>query len=56
MYENTGSEAHRMAANLIDAGVDVHDIYRRVYEDVPFGKLALLARGLSNVERYDDGR
>jgi bifunctional oligoribonuclease and PAP phosphatase NrnA len=45
-----------MAADLIDIGVDVHEMYRRVYEDVPYGKLALLARGLANVERYDDGR
>jgi phosphoesterase RecJ-like protein len=45
-----------MAADLIDAGVDVHEMYRRVYEGGPYGKLALLARGLANVERYDDGR
>ena len=56
MYENTGRRAHMMAADLIDAGVDVHEMYRRVYEGVPYGKLALLARGLANVERYDDGR
>jgi phosphoesterase RecJ-like protein len=56
MYENTGVRAHVMAADLIEAGVDVHDIYRRLYEDVPFAKLALLARGLSKVRRYDDGR
>jgi bifunctional oligoribonuclease and PAP phosphatase NrnA len=56
MYENTGRRAHLMAADLIDAGVDVHGVYRRVYEGVPYGKLALLARGLANVERYDDGR
>jgi phosphoesterase RecJ-like protein len=56
MYENTGRRAHIMAAELIDAGVDVHEMYRRVYEGVPIGKLALLARGLANVERYDDGR
>jgi phosphoesterase RecJ-like protein len=56
MYENTGARAHEMAAELIDAGVDVHEIYRRVYEEIPYGKLALLARGLANVERYDDGR
>ena len=45
-----------MAADLIDAGVDVHAVYRHVYEDMPYGKLALLARGLANVERYDGGR
>jgi phosphoesterase RecJ-like protein len=56
MYENTGPRAHRMAADLIEAGVDVHEIYRRVYEGVPYGKLALLARGLAKVERFDSGR
>jgi len=56
MYENTGPRAHVMAADLIEAGVDVHEIYRRVYEGVPYGKLALLARGLAKIHRYDDGR
>jgi bifunctional oligoribonuclease and PAP phosphatase NrnA len=56
MYENTTARAHLMAAELIDNGVDVHEIYRRVYEGVPYGKLALLARGLANIKRYDDGR
>ena len=56
MYENTGTQAHLMAADLIEAGVDVHDIYRHVYEGVPYGKLALLARGLAKIQRYDDGR
>jgi bifunctional oligoribonuclease and PAP phosphatase NrnA len=56
MYENTGPQAHQMAADLIEHGVDVHEIYRRVYEGVPYGKLALLARGLSKVARYDGGR
>jgi phosphoesterase RecJ-like protein len=55
MYENTGPRAHEMAADLIEAGVDVHAVYRRLYEGVPQGKLELLARGLSHVERYDDG-
>jgi phosphoesterase RecJ-like protein len=56
MYQNTGPGAHEMAAQLIEAGVDVQEIYRHVYEDVPYGKLALLARGLANVRRFDDGR
>ncbi len=55
MYENTGPRAHLMAAELIEAGVEPHEIYRRVYEETPYGKLALLARGLANVERYDGG-
>jgi phosphoesterase RecJ-like protein len=55
MYENTGTRAHVMAAELIAAGVDVHEIYRRLYEGIPFGKLELLALALSKVQRFDDG-
>ena len=55
MYENTGPRAHEMAAELISDGVDAHAIYRRLYEGIPQGKLELLARGLSNVERFDGG-
>ena len=56
MYENTGPRAHLMAAELIEAGVDVPGTYREVYEGVPYGKLALLARGLAKTRRYDNGR
>jgi phosphoesterase RecJ-like protein len=56
MYENTGPRAHVMAADLIEAGVDVHEIYRRLYEGVPESKLALLTRALARVERFDGGR
>jgi bifunctional oligoribonuclease and PAP phosphatase NrnA len=55
MYENTGPRAHVMAAELIDAGVDVHAVYRRLYEDVAPGKLRLLARALQTAERFEDG-
>jgi phosphoesterase RecJ-like protein len=56
MYENTRPASHRMAAELIEAGVDVNDIYRRLYERVPLEKLALIGRALEKIERYDDGR
>jgi phosphoesterase RecJ-like protein len=56
MYENTGPRAHLMAAELIEAGVEVPKLYRHVYEGVPYGKLALLARGLAKTRRYDNGR
>ena len=44
-----------MAAELIEAGVDPHEVYRRLYEDLPFRRLQLLQRALSRVERYDSG-
>ncbi len=55
MYENTGPRAHQMAAELIAAGVDVQGIYRRLYEDLPFAKVALLGRALEHARRYDAG-
>jgi bifunctional oligoribonuclease and PAP phosphatase NrnA len=54
MYDNTSSRAHAMAADLIDAGVNVHGIYRHLYEGMPFGKLLLLGRALEHIERFDD--
>jgi phosphoesterase RecJ-like protein len=50
MYENTGADTHRIAAELIEAGVDVNDIYRRLYESVPVEKLRLVARALEAIE------
>jgi phosphoesterase RecJ-like protein len=55
MYENTSPVAHRMAAELIDAGVEPHRVYRQLYEDLPFRRLQLLQRALASIERYDDG-
>jgi phosphoesterase RecJ-like protein len=55
MYENTGPRAHMMAAELIEAGVNVPGVYQRLYEEVPPEKLALYALALSQVQRFDDG-
>src|SRR5262249_33655426 len=56
MYENTDARSHRMAAGLIEAGVEVNEIYRRLYEHAPLEKLKLLARALERIEVLDDGR
>jgi phosphoesterase RecJ-like protein len=55
MYENTTPRSHRMAAALLEAGVDVPIVYRRLYEDMPTGKLTLLAMALAQLHRYDGG-
>jgi bifunctional oligoribonuclease and PAP phosphatase NrnA len=56
MYENTDARSHRMAAGLIEAGVEVNEIYRRLYEHAPIEKLKLLAQALGKIELFDDGR
>ena len=55
MYENTGPRAHRMAAELIEAGVDVPGVYRQLYEELPPAKLALYALALGRLQRFDCG-
>jgi len=55
MYENTGAVAHVMAAELIEAGVDVTRIYRRIYEGWPEPKLRLFALALTRTSRYCGG-
>jgi phosphoesterase RecJ-like protein len=52
MYENTNAHTHRIAAELIDAGVAVDETYRRLYEHVPVEKLRLLSRALDSIQRY----
>ncbi|MFN2612373.1 MAG: bifunctional oligoribonuclease/PAP phosphatase NrnA [Solirubrobacterales bacterium] len=56
MYANTDERSHRVAAELIEAGVDVHDHFRRLYEHVPLAKLQLIARALGNIELACDGQ
>jgi phosphoesterase RecJ-like protein len=56
MYENANAHTHRIAAALIDAGVDVDDTYRRLYEHVPVEKLRLLSRALDGIQRYCGNR
>jgi bifunctional oligoribonuclease and PAP phosphatase NrnA len=55
MYRNTGPDAHRMAAELIEAGASPHEVNRKVFESLPFRRLELLARALAHVDRFDDG-
>jgi phosphoesterase RecJ-like protein len=55
MYENTNARTHRIAAELIEAGVAVDDTYRRLYEHVPIEKLRLLSRALDGIQHYCDG-
>jgi bifunctional oligoribonuclease and PAP phosphatase NrnA len=56
MYENTNARTHRIAADLIEAGVDVDETYRRLYEHVPLEKLRLLSRALDGIQHHCDGR
>src|SRR5919197_923181 len=55
-YTNTTPKALRLAAELVEAGADVHRIFQGVYESVQFAKLKLLARALERAMVYQGGR
>ena len=55
-YPNTTARALRLAAELVEAGADVHRVFQGVYESVAFGKLKLVARALEHAEVLEDGR
>jgi bifunctional oligoribonuclease and PAP phosphatase NrnA len=55
-YTNTTPKALRLAAELVEAGADVHAVFRHVYETVQFAKLKLLARALERAQLFEGGR
>jgi bifunctional oligoribonuclease and PAP phosphatase NrnA len=55
-YTNTTPRALRLAAELVEAGADVHRVFQGVYESVQFAKLKLLARALERARIYEGGR
>jgi phosphoesterase RecJ-like protein len=54
-YTNTTPKALRLAAELVEAGADVHRVFQGVYENVQFAKLKLLARALERAQVYEGG-
>jgi phosphoesterase RecJ-like protein len=55
-YANTTAKALRLAAELVEAGADVHQVFQQVYESVEFAKLKLLARALERARVLEGGR
>jgi phosphoesterase RecJ-like protein len=55
-YTNTTPKSLRLAAELVEAGADLHRIFQGVYETVQFAKLKLLARALERAQVYEGGR
>jgi phosphoesterase RecJ-like protein len=55
-YTNTTPKALRLAAELVEAGANVHRVFQGVYESVEFAKLKLLARALERAQVYEGGR
>ncbi|MDZ4857989.1 MAG: DHH family phosphoesterase [Candidatus Hydrogenedentes bacterium] len=55
-YSNTNARSHRIAASLIEAGVNVRDVTARVIDTMSRGKYQLLQRVLARIQFLDGGR
>ena len=55
-YSNTTSATHLITAALLDVGIDVAGINRKVFETVTLQKLNLLSKAVEKLELYDDNR
>ncbi|HZQ65952.1 MAG TPA: bifunctional oligoribonuclease/PAP phosphatase NrnA [Gaiellaceae bacterium] len=55
-YANTTPKSLRLAAELVEAGVDVQRVFQGIYESLEFAKLKLLAKALDRAELFEGGR
>jgi len=55
-YTNTTPKTLRIAAELVEAGANVHQVFQDVYENVAFAKIKLVARALEKARVYEGGR
>jgi phosphoesterase RecJ-like protein len=53
-YANTNSRTHQIAAQLLDAGVNPEEMYRRLYARYTSGSLDLVRRALSRLRMHKD--
>jgi len=55
-YSNTSGRTHKMAADLVERGLDVAALTSRLYHDYPFRRVELLRSLLETMKLTEDGR
>ena len=55
-YSNTSSKTHRIVADLLKYKFDIPQIYKRIYENVPFQDMKLLSAVLPTIKRELGGK
>jgi len=55
-YSNTTSFTHKAVAELLKYNLDIPQIYKSIYENVPFSDMQLLSRILPEIKRQAGGR
>jgi len=55
-YSNKTSRTHTIASELLEKGIDVADISRRIFDTVSPGKVRLIGEAVNSLELFEDGR
>src|SRR4051794_11917392 len=55
-YTNTSPRALRLAAELVEAGADIHRIFQAVYETIDFAKFKLIGKAAQRARVFEGGR
>lgn len=54
-YSNTSGFTHRVAAELLESGISVSQVYRNTYENIPLSDVKLLLKLLPAIKFYAKG-
>jgi phosphoesterase RecJ-like protein len=55
-YANTTPKTFRLAAELVEAGADIHRIFQALYESIDFIKFKLIGKAAERVQVFEGGR
>jgi phosphoesterase RecJ-like protein len=55
-YSNTSTFTHKMAAELLRFDFNANQVYKNIYENIPFSDMQLLSKALTHIHTYAAGR
>lgn len=55
-YSNTTARTHRLAAELLDKGINLPDIHYHIFDQKPLSRIKLLQCALNGLEIYAEGQ
>ena len=55
-YSNTSSFTHKAVSELLESGINVSQVYRNTYENIPLSDIKLLLKLLVKIEFYCQGK
>lgn len=55
-FSNTTPKTHRLAADLLESGIDLLQIHHRIFDQKPLAQIELLSRALKELKLYAEGK